>query len=52
MSFYSDVLEPLTQTHQTVQLDLTDVQEHVKRLLEIIKLHRKDARKHFREDIF
>jgi len=40
------------QELQVVQLDLTDVQEHIRGLREIIILYRKDVEEHFREDTF
>lgn len=52
ISYYSAILEPVTQALQAVQLDLLQVQEHVENLLHVIKDHRSEAEEHFRTDVF
>lgn len=49
---YSALLEPVTQHLQAVQLDLLQVQSHVRNLQQVLATHRQGSERHFKEDIF
>ena len=52
ISYYSALLEPVTQVLQAVQLDLLQVQEYIDKLLHVISEHRSEAEEHFRMNVF
>lgn len=52
IAYYSAILEPVTQALQAVNLDLRKVQNHVETLLKTFRVHRQEAGKYFKSDIF
>lgn len=52
ISYYSALLEPVTQALQAIQVDLLKVQQHIDKLLGVISEHRRVAEEHFRINVF
>ncbi|XP_038062983.1 zinc finger MYM-type protein 1-like [Patiria miniata] len=48
---YSALLEPITQSLKAVNLDLLGVQEHIQKLLNVLRSHRSESEQVFTQDI-